>query len=144
MVGSVQLTAEGPGVVGDVVFGDPVEFTYAAALPLQTRTFKEAVFSQVANLTTFFTGLALYNPNAQAADITIQVFDSTGDSTGVHEFTLDPGKRISDLVANLVPETMGQVRGYIVIRSTVGIVAQQLFGDFKLNLMSAVPPTLVK
>ena len=64
-VGSLELQADGPGVVGDVLFGDPTAGSYAAALQLQTQTFTEGIFSQVVNTQDFFTGLALYNPQDQ-------------------------------------------------------------------------------
>ena len=72
VVGSLRIEADGPGTIGDVIFGDPLAFTYAASMPLQAQKFTKAVFSQVANALGFFTGLAFYNPNAEAADVTIK------------------------------------------------------------------------
>ena len=68
--GSMQIVADGPGVIGDVVFGDPEAAAYAAALLLQSQSLSEAVLSQVAvgatnpahPSTHFFTGLALFVP----------------------------------------------------------------------------------
>ncbi len=44
------------------------------------------------------------------------------------------GTRVSRLLHELVPETTGQIRGHIVIESTRPLVAQQLFGDYPLQL----------
>ena len=125
--GSLHLTASGDGIIGDVVFGDPEELSYAAALLLQNRRFLEAVFSQVANLEGFFTGLALYFPGTGTAQVTLQ---------------LEAGVRLSELLVDLIASTAGQVGGSIRIRSDQGLVAQELFGTSGLSLLSTVPPTL--
>ncbi|MDA2929085.1 hypothetical protein MYX84_03895 [Acidobacteria bacterium AH-259-O06] len=143
-IGSIRVEADGAGVIGDVIFGDPDSFNYAASMPLQTQKFRHAIFSQVANGLGFFTGLALYNPNMQTADVTIQVFSHEGQMTGEQTLQLSGGQRISQLVSELIPSTAEQVRGYIVIQSNQPLIAQQLFGDNGLNLLSAVPPTIVQ
>ena len=102
-VGSLRVEADGLGVTGDVIFGDPAAFQFAAALPLQTETFTEAAFSQVANVPGFFTGLALFNPGLTAASVTIQVFAPDGSLVGESEQVLGAGERLSGLVPELVP-----------------------------------------
>ena len=67
--GITRVEADGPGIIGDVTFGDPTTFQYAASLPMQTLTFTKAIFSQVANALGYFTGLALYNPGTSAASV---------------------------------------------------------------------------
>ena len=141
VTGSLEMTANGPGIIGDVVFGDPGQLQFAAALQLQAEPFSGAVFNQVANLEGFFTGLAFFNPGPDPAEIEIGVFSPQGVQTGVRELQLDPFHRISRTVAELVPETEGQRGGYIVVSSTVDIVAQQLFGTNNLTALSAAPPT---
>ncbi len=44
------------------------------------------------------------------------------------------------IVSDLVPSTAGQEGGYIVLRFTEPLVAQQLFGDFDQSFLSAVHP----
>ena len=144
-VGSLQVEADGPGVIGDVIFGDPVGFQFAAALPLQTRSFLEAVFSQVANIPSFFTGLALFAPK-EDADITIEVRAADGTLVGESQQFLEAGHRLSKLVPELAPDSDGQAGGYIVLRSTAPLIAQQLFGALGpegIRLLSAVPPTVL-
>ncbi len=142
--GSLQISTSGEGIIGDVIFGDPDDLTFAAALPLQTTTFRRAVFSQVANTDDFFTGLALLNPGAEAAEVTIQVFDVAGQSTGQTTLNLAAGARRADLVSELTPTVELQSGGYIVVTSNRPLVAQQLFGTYSLSLLSAVPPTVVE
>lgn len=151
ITGSIRIEADGPGVIGDVIFGDPVIADFAAAMPLQTVLFRKAIFSQVANgpvdppdrSLRAFTGIALFNPNQQTAMVTVKVFDRDGNLVGSTEITLGPTARLSDLVENLIPDSLGLVRGYIVVESTLPLVAQQLFGNITLKFLSAVPPFVV-
>ena len=144
-VGSLQVEADGPGVIGEVIFGDPAGFQFAAALPLQARSFLEAVFSQVANVPGFFTGLAFFAPE-EDADITIEVRAADGTLVGQAQQFLAAGRRLSKLVPELVSESDGQAGGYILVRSTAPLIAQQLFGALGptgIQLLSAVPPTII-
>ena len=140
--GSLHLMASGDGIIGDAVFGNPEELSYAAALLLQNQRFLEAVFSQVANLEGFFTGLALYFPGPGTAQVTIEVISAAGVKTGEITLQLEAGVRLSELLVDLIASTAGQVGGLILIRSDKGLVAQELFGTSGLSLLSAVPPTL--
>ncbi len=146
--GSIRITSEADVLLGDVMFGDPFEARFAAALPLQPTLLTQATFSQVANLdegpisARTFTGLALYNPNLVEVTIRVTVFTEDCIETGSTEVRLGRGERLSEIVAVLVPESAGQVRGYITLRSSRPIVAQVLFGNGSLDFLSAVPPTI--
>ncbi len=144
VVGSMRVQVSGGGVVGDVIFGDPVNLGYAAALPLQKTPFSEAGFSQVANMPGFFTGMAFFNTGMETAAIRIQVFSADGVQSGDATVLLGPGKRISKLVPEFDPATAGQARGFIRIISSQPLIAQQLFGTSDLSLLSATPPTIVQ
>lgn len=142
-VGSLRVEANGGGIIGDVIFGDPTSFNYAAALPLQTQPFTQAVFSQVVNLPPLFTGLALYNPGASVAQVTLEVFNAQGSLIGQASLTVRGGERVSKFVSQFAPSTAGQAGGYVSIRSTEPLIAQQLFGTYGLTFLSAVPPAMV-
>ena len=156
LVGSLVVEADGDGIVGDVIFGDATNFQYAASLPLQTQTFEEALFNQVANIAGFFTGLAFFYPGESqaspqgevpAAEITIQVFLPDGTMVGESVQTLAVGERLSQLVAQLVEEAVNLAGGYVSIFSTRPIIGQMLFGvvtEQEIQLFSAVPPTVIK
>ena len=143
-VGTLKVQADGPGVVGDVVFGEPQNLVFAAALPLQTERFRQAVFSQVANGMGLWTGLAFHNPGTETAGVAVEVYSAEGTKTGElgNQLQLAPGERIARLLDELIPSTQGQIGGYIVVRSSQPLIAQQLF--FNADLMSAVPPTIVE
>ncbi len=142
LIGTLRVEADGAGVTGDVIFADSASAAYAAALPLQSRTFTRAVFSQVANLTSFFTGIALHNPGTEGATAIVRVFSDAGAKTGETEIQIGPGVRLAKLLPELMPSTAGQVRGYVEVESTGGLIGQQLFGS--ATVLSAVPPTIVK
>ena len=143
-VGSLEVLGGGAGVIGDVLFGDPKEVRFAAALPLQGRGFLKAVFSQVANGLGLFTGVKLFNPGDVAATVRIQVFTEEGVKTGERTLSLDAGAAVSQLLSELVPSTSGQVLGYIVLESDQPLIAQQVFGDYSLEFLSAVPPKVLR
>ncbi|UCF35994.1 MAG: hypothetical protein JSU96_14385, partial [Acidobacteriota bacterium] len=143
-VGSIRVETDGPGVVGDVLFGDPIGFKYAASMPLQTEKVTRAVFSQVATTLDFFTGLALYNPDTEETEITINVYNASGQRKGSAIKLLAAGHRMAGLIPELVPSAATVVGGYIVVESTRPLVAQQIFGQAQLNQFSAVPPKIVE
>ena len=51
---------------------------------------------------------------------------------------------MAGLVADLVPESAGQVGGYIRVTSEEPIIGQQLFGTSVLSLLSAVLPRIIQ
>ena len=148
-VGSIQIESDEIGVIGDVIFGDPVRLDYAASLPLQSYLMRRAVFRQVANGVTsagdssrdIFTGIAVFNPSNVSIEVTVKVFNSKGEPQGETFLTLEPKARISGLIENLIPQSASLIGGYVVLESTEGVVAQQLFGNSSLTFLSAVPPT---
>ena len=162
-MGSLIVEADGDGIVGDVIFGDDVDFQYAASLPLQTQVFTEALFNQVANLAglLYRPGLLLswvrqFAASSQAstqgevpnAEITIRVFRASWRVDGsLRPGTLAAGERISRVLPELVPESAGQAGGYVLISSSQGIIGQMLYGAVEngaVKLFSAVVPTVIQ
>jgi hypothetical protein len=144
LIGSLKVEVSGGGIVGDAIFGLN-DFNYAAALPLQEKTFTKAVFSHVANISGFFfTGIALFNPGAVDAAVTVEVYKSDGTLSGSLEETIEPGMRMSDVLEKLLPSTIGQTGGFIVVSSSQPLVAQELFGRNDSKLLSAVPPRILE
>lgn len=143
-VGSLKVEADGPGLVGDVVFGAPDDLEYAAALPLDNRPFRDAVFSHVANVPGFFTGLALFNPGDQSAAVTVRVIAASGSETGRADFILNAGQRLARLLPELVPSSAGQAGGYVRVESSQPLVGQQMFGGSDLKQLSAIPAQVLQ
>jgi hypothetical protein len=140
----LKINSDGIGIVGDVLFGFGKPPTAAANLPLQSEPFIHAVFSHVANGAGYYTGLALYNPNPESVTITVEIYDTEGRLTGTGSFTLASENRTAKLLNELIPSTDGQVGGYAIVRSTLPIIGQQLFGSSNLSLLSAVPPKIIE
>jgi len=143
-VGSLMVSADGNGIIGDVVFGEPDNLDYAAALPLQTERATRMIFCQVADSNEFFTGLAFFNPNQEDSSITIRVYSNEGGLTGSTSFNLGAGKRTSRFLREFIPASAGQVGGYVVVDSTLPLVGQELFGGQNSEFLSAVPPHIVR
>jgi hypothetical protein len=144
--GSLVITADGPGIIGDVLFGDPLGQRFLASLPLNDNPVSDMVLPQVAQGTPnegkpYFTGIAVYNPNPNTVLVTIRVFSEMGEQTGFASFTLEGGNRVSKTLPELLPEITEQIRGHIRISSSGGkIVVFELFGDQLLEFLAAVPP----
>jgi hypothetical protein len=69
------------------------------------------------------------------------VTGSAGQPTGGLEFVLRAGERLSRTLLELVPESAGQVGGYVLVQSSLPLIGQELFGNNSLDYLSAVPPT---
>lgn len=152
LVGTLVMIADGDGVIGDVIFGEPTTFTYAAALPLQSRAFSRAVFSQIGEIPgVFFTGLAFRNPSDEAVAIQLEVHQPDGTLLGTSGvIALEGLNRTSFLLSEKVPEALGQAGGYVIIQSDFPIIGQLIFGGLEpadpsqFTLFSAVPPTVIE
>lgn len=144
--GSLVITADGPGVIGDVVFGDPINERFLASLPLERSPAANFLFSQVAQgggggAKPYWTGIAMYNPNPVDVNVTLQVFSEQGAKTGTATIPLASGARIVGFLPQLVPAISEQIRGYIRVTSAGGpVVAFELFGDQEVSFLAAVPP----
>ena len=111
--GSLRVDFDGPGIVGDVIFGTSDD-QCAAAMPLQGALARKAVFSQVANIPdSFYTGMALHNPQGRTAQVAVTVWTADGEEAGTGHIALAPGTRISKLLTELAPSSAGVVGGYM-------------------------------
>lgn len=144
--GSIIVEAGAPGLVGDVLFGEPNRGSVMSSLPMANRLVTEAVFSQVALGLGFFTGLAVVNPNVEPVNLTVSVFSADGLLVGRQTLTMAPGTRFARLLDDLVAASRGQVGGYIHVRSEGGGVALfEIFGDVNSsNFNAAVPPQIIE
>jgi hypothetical protein len=143
--GSLVITADGPGVIGDVVFGDPVNERFLASLPLAGSPSSSFLFSQVAQggggAKPYWTGIAMYNPNTVDINVTLQVYSEKGIETGAATIRLAGGARVVGVLPQLVPAISAQLRGYVRVASDRGpVVAFELFGDQEVSFLAAVSP----
>ncbi len=127
-----------PALTGSVRFSAAGGYG-SAALPLWISPSGEFVFSHVAQARGYFTGVAMMNPNSGPAKYTLEVFREDGSLVGSHADTLDPGKKISKLLYQLVPASAGQIGGYIRVHSDLHVVSFSLFGTDDGLSLSAIP-----
>jgi hypothetical protein len=100
------------------------------------------VFPNIAQCaaTKFFTGLAIWNPNNQAARITVRAFDRAGVKTSERTLDLAPGKKVVDLLNsnNLFRESFQQVGGHLQLTSTLPVSSFALLGDHSMEILVAI------
>ena len=139
--GYVKVESDGIRLAGSVVFGDPARSRFASALPLVRQMKTDMVFSQLVSNATYFTGLAILNPNPSDVTVQIEAFDQWGNAIGSKEQVIGPGHRISKLLTEHFPHLEGQNcdMGYMRVRSSAGVAGFALFGTQSLSALSAVP-----
>ena len=147
--GNVVIASDKIGLIGDVVFGDGLDTppALASSMPLEQYAYRAAVFSHVANgpvgdgTLTYYNGLAVANPNDSAIQVVVRVFRQNGTQTGMATVDLAPKARLLRLLNDplLVPDSWGQLGGYVTLDSTQSFIAFELFTDNNGKLLSAVP-----
>jgi hypothetical protein len=140
--GYVQISSNGPKLTGSIVFGDPRRAQFSSALPLVSTFLNRFVFSQLASDETWYTGIAILNPDDSAATVTLDVLDENGTVIGSTVLSIPPGQRTSRLLTEYFPALAAQHRtkGYIRISSDKGLASFALFGTNSFSVLSAVPP----
>ncbi len=123
--GSVRFTSGGSG---------------STALPLFLPGSSDFIYSHVAQDSGYFTGIAILNPNAASATVTLEAFTKDGASVGSLSTLLLPGQKLAKLLYELIPLSDGQTGGYVHIQSTLPVVSFSLFGTSDGKVLSAIPP----
>ncbi len=148
--GTLVISADGPGIVGDVTFGDPSAARFMAGLPLDGTPADNMVFSQVAQGNpgaggkSYWTGIAMYNPGQNDVVVTVDVYSQDGIRTATHTDILAKGRRLAATLPEIFPEFTHQIRGFVRITAAGGpIVAFQLFGETSMDFLAAVPPQII-
>jgi hypothetical protein len=140
--GYVEIASDGVKLAGAVIFGDPARSAYSSALPLVAQFPKSVVFSQVASDATYFTGVAILNPNDAGLTATVEVYDRSGALVATKQEPIAARQRRSLLLTQFFPALEGrEIRsGYIRVRADAGFASFGLFGTD--SVLSAIPPQL--
>lgn len=142
--GYIQVSATGNGkLLGNVLFGngDPTAgmLSFDTAVPLFASGFQSFVYAHVAQGSGYYMGLAFLAP--AGSNMTVQAFDGTGAAVGSPAArSLAPGQRLVSLLSELIPETNGQVGGYVKVTSDRPLISFAVFGTSDGQLLSAVTP----
>ncbi|MDA2929888.1 S8 family serine peptidase [Acidobacteria bacterium AH-259-O06] len=139
VVGWLRIQSSTGMLVGNISFGDPAG-KFLAAVPLQSQGVREFIFSHVVQTSEVFSGAALLNASSDNALVSVEVFDSGGERTGISFLQLASGQKWARLFTELIPNLKTQTGGLVRIRSNVPIFGFEIFGSYSLNFMSAVPP----
>jgi hypothetical protein len=136
--GYVRIASTNTRIAGFVGFGDVANNRFQTALPCVVEGSMDLVFSQVAQDQTWFTGLAVLNPNAAAADLTVSVYRTDGTIAGTGTLRLEPNRRFSNLLSEIVPGMPSMSKGYFTVSSTLPVFGFAVFGTN--SVLSAIPP----
>jgi hypothetical protein len=140
--GYVKITSDGPSLAGSIVFGDPGRNTFLTALPLVSTLRTDFVFSQLASDETYFTGMAILNPNDSDVLAKIEIRDERGNLIATKTENIPGRARKTQLVTQFFPQLVGQDRrsGYIRVSTNLGVASFALYGTHNLSVLSALPP----
>ncbi len=139
--GYVEVTGLGLHLAGSVVFGDAQQGIFSSALPLVSTLQNSMIFSHIASNDTYYTGLAIANPNAVSAKANIDLYRSDGQLVASVTQSIPAGWRISRLLTEYFPSLVGQswTSGYFRVTVDQGVACFALFGTTGYSVLSAIP-----
>jgi hypothetical protein len=138
------ITSNGVKLAGSVSFGDAGGNSFASALPLVADLQQQVILSHVASDSTWYTGIAMVNPNAGQVQSTIEVFDAGGMLIGHQDLVLEARQSKSQLLTQYIPAlaTSQLGSGYVKLTADRPIASYAVYGS--RNGLSAVPPQILQ
>jgi hypothetical protein len=139
--GWLKVESTLPAITGFLTYAYP-ETGSAATVTAAQLGLSQSLFSHIATVEGFFTGIAVLNPGQLAANIRILVMQPGGESDilGSFDGMLRPGERISKLITELVENSTDQGAGFMFLRSTLPVYSSSLFGSSAV--LANIPPQL--
>jgi uncharacterized protein (TIGR03437 family) len=138
--GALIVESNLTGILGNVSYRDPSgQFMFRAQLPLESEAAKNFVFGYLDNRADAFTEVAVFNPQTQAAEVTLKVFKADGSAVGAATFNIPAGGLYEDLVDTIVGASGGQQGGYFTLSSNQPVVASAVFGALANTMIAALP-----
>ena len=140
--GYVTVASDGPRLLGSVFFGDPNLQSFGTTLPLVSTLLNRIIFAQLASDATWYTGIALLNPNSVQANAVISVYDPSG---GTPKYTktqvLPAGQRTVGVLTDFFPALKGVSlsSGFITVVSDQPLAGFALYGTKLTVDLAAVP-----
>ena len=102
---------------------------------------RRALISHLGTADPFFTGLAILNAGALAANVRVVASKPDSEVLGTFTTTLQPGERRSDLLGqDIIREANGQAGGMIWIESDVPVYLTAIFGSVETTPVFANVP----
>ncbi len=138
--GHVRITGSGMNLAGCVAFGDSQRQVSATALPLVSQLQTDMVFSHLVSNGSYYTGVAVLNPNSMEASVTVEVRDNLGGLLTAYPVTVAAGRSASFVLSTLPGlNNLDLGAGYVRIRSSQPIAGYALFATHDNSAVSAIP-----
>ncbi len=138
--GYVKIVSDGIRLVGSTVFRGLTGVPLSSALPLIYNLQNSMVFSHMVSNDRYWTGLALLNPNASDANLTIEIHGSDGALIDGSSLLIPAHQRSTCLLTEYFPSLIGKnPSGDVRVISNKPLASFSLFGTNNLSVMSAIP-----
>jgi hypothetical protein len=139
--GYIEVISNEVRLAGSTVFKDSASNTFISALPLISRLQKTLLFSHVPADHTYFSGIAILNPNDMDASATFDLYETNGTLQASASDMIKARQKKSWLLTQLFPDLNGKDRapGYLRITTNAEVVGCGLFGTNDLSVLSAIP-----
>ena len=133
------MSTSGLPLTGFVTYADTAAGG-VAVVPPQLDAEMALLFSHIADLAPWFTGLALLNTNKSAANVGVFALNPSGTLIGKSEFALQPGTKTAKLLSELIPQTQNRASdgGFLFIQSDLPLFGIELFFSRNLQILSNV------
>jgi hypothetical protein len=139
IAGWLEVESSAESIDGSVSYSIPSSNSWAAvASAPEGKT--RAIFSHIATTFGYYTGIALLNPGALAANVRVVAVRADGSRLGIYTTALQPGQRISNLVTELIPDAVDQGGGFVWVSSDVPLFMSSLFGHVTNGVLANIPP----
>jgi hypothetical protein len=136
--GWIRVSGTAP-IAGFVAYADSVAGG-VAVVSVQETPRTQLLFAHIADLFPFYTGLALLNTNASAANVTVSAMTPSGSLIGTGSFNVAANAKIAKLLLEVIPQTQTRSSdgGFIFVSSNVPLYGIELFFNRNLSSISNV------
>ncbi|MEE8586744.1 MAG: DUF11 domain-containing protein [Acidobacteriota bacterium] len=120
-----------PDVVPTITFDEEVQKTRSSLPMVSGEGAREILFLQVAHTRRpggTFQGLAIFNPQLEAVQVTVQAYRENGEPRVESVVTIGPRSRVVGLLSEFLGGTFEQTGGYLRLSSDSPVIAYSLFG----------------
>ena len=135
--GWLKVESTSASINGSISYAIPSLGTIASVSSVREGS-RRALISHLGTAAPFFTGLAILNGGALAANVRVVALTKEGEVLGTFTTTLQPRERISKPVADLIPGAGGQNGGMLWAESDVPVYLTAIFGS--ATVFANVPP----
>ncbi|MBN1569551.1 MAG: fibronectin type III domain-containing protein [Acidobacteria bacterium] len=140
--GYVEIASNGIRLGGSIVFRDRNGETFISALTLISTLQNSVLFAHLPSTDSFYTGLAILNPNPDDAVVSIELYSANGIPIDIKSELISAKHSVTRLLTEFFPSLNGknQVSAYLKLVSNQAIAAFALFGTTSLSVLSSIPP----